>query len=87
MKLEPATELSHVLMNIRAYDNFMQLQYKSYYEMLKQAIVPYGEHVIKMYGNEVVCEVKPKYVIGAYCTHRYNPEEHWRGGLNENDFV
>ncbi|MNG39240.1 hypothetical protein D3C84_1272380 [compost metagenome] len=55
--------------------------------MLKQAIVPYGEHVIKMYGNEVVCEVKPKYVIGAYCTHRYNPEEHWRGGLNENDFV
>src|SRR5690606_34017898 len=70
------------MMNIRAYDNFMQLipEVKAHYELLKQAIVPYGAHVINMDGNEAVRKFTPKYVIGAYCTHKYNPAEHWRGG-------
>ena len=69
-------------LGIRAFDNFMQLQpkYKAMYEAMRQTIVPYGKHVEKMDGNEAIKKVKPKVVIGAYCTHKYNPNEHWRGG-------
>lgn len=69
-------------LNIRAVDNFMQLnpQIRAYYEALKQAIVPYGPHVERIDGNSAVQKYKPSIVIGAYCTHLYNPKEHWREG-------
>lgn len=69
-------------LNIRAVDNFMQLQpeVKALYNSLQQAIVPYGKHVEKIDGNEAIRKYKPKIVVGAYCTHKYNPKEHFRGG-------
>lgn len=69
-------------LNIRAVDNFMQLkpEVKALYETLEQAIVPYGKHVEEIDGNEAIRKYKPKIVIGAYCTHKYNVKEHWRGG-------
>jgi hypothetical protein len=69
-------------LGIRAVDSFMQLnpQIRAYYEALQQAIVPYGSHVEKIDGNSAVRKYKPNIVIGAYCTHLYNPKEHWREG-------
>ena len=69
-------------LGIRAIDSFMQLnpQIRAYYEALQQTIVPYGSHVEKIDGNSAVKKYKPNIVIGAYCTHLYNPQEHWREG-------
>ena len=69
-------------LGIRAVDNFMQEQkgIKELYETFQQTPVPYGSHVEKIDGNEAIRKYKPSIVIGAYCTHKYNPKEHWRGG-------
>jgi len=69
-------------LNIRAVDSFMQdkEEIKEVYNLLRQTPVPYGEHVEKYDGNDAIRRFKPKIVIGAYCTHKYNPKEHWRGG-------
>jgi hypothetical protein len=69
-------------LGIRAFDNYMQESpsIKKYYDALQQATVPYGPNVIRMDGNSAVQKYKPKIVIGAYCTHKYNPKEHWREG-------
>ena len=69
-------------LNIRAVDNFMQLrpEIKDLYDAMQQAIVPYGKHVEKIDGNEAIRKYKPKIVVGAFCTHKYNPKEHFRGG-------
>jgi hypothetical protein len=89
-----ATDLSKVMeigaghgaisrtLKIRAVDNFMQEkpEVRALYETMKQAIVPYGKHVEKIDGNEAIRKYKPTIVIGAYCTHKYNPNEHFRGG-------
>lgn len=69
-------------LQIRAVDNFMQDRpdMKELYDTFKQATVPYGKHVEKIDGNEAIRKYKPSIVIGAYCTHKYNPNEHFRGG-------
>jgi hypothetical protein len=69
-------------LQIRAVDNFMQLnpQIKAHYEAMGQSIVPYGEHLENIDANSAVKKYKPSIVIGAYCTHKYNPMEHWREG-------
>lgn len=69
-------------LGIRAFDNFMQerADIRAYYESLQQAIVPYGDNVQRLDGNSAVKKYSPSYVIGAWCTHLYNPKEHWRGG-------
>jgi hypothetical protein len=80
-------------LGIRAVDNFMQLspQIKAYYDALRQTIVPYGSHVERIDANSAVTKYKPKIVIGAYCTHKYNPKEHWREGnqfgIEENKII
>jgi hypothetical protein len=70
------------VLGIIGTDNFMQqqLKYKVEYEKLKQTIVPYGKHVEKLNAIDAVNKYKPTIVIGAWCTHKYNPNEHWRGG-------
>jgi hypothetical protein len=76
-------------LKIRAVDNYMQLkpEVRAIYDTLEQTIVPYGKHVEEIDGNEAIKKYKPKIVIGAFCTHKYNAKEHWRGGnvwgLNE----
>jgi hypothetical protein len=69
-------------LKIRAVDNYMQEipEVRAMYEAMQQTIVPYGKHVEKMDGNEAIRKYKPSIVIGAYCTHKYNPKEHFRGG-------
>ena len=61
-------------LNIRAVDNYMQLkpEIRALYESLEQTIVPYGKHVEEIDGNEAIRKYKPKVIVGAYCTHKYN---------------
>lgn len=63
-------------------DSFMQLEpaIKARYELMRQAIVPYGEHVEKLDAKEAVRKYRPEIVVAAWCTHKYNPKEHWREG-------
>lgn len=70
------------LLGIRAVDNFMQddPKIKAHYDLLKQKTVPYGKHVERIDANSAVKKYNPNIVIGAYCTHLYNPAEHWREG-------
>jgi hypothetical protein len=70
------------ILGIRAVDNYMQddPKIKVHYELLKQKTVPYGKHVERIDANSAVKKYKPNIVIGAYCTHLYNPAEHWREG-------
>lgn len=69
-------------LGIRGTDNLMQLapKVRELYENMGQAIVPYGADVEKIDAVAAVKKYKPKIVIGAWCTHKYNPQEHWRGG-------
>lgn len=73
--------ISRVL-GIRAVDNYMQddPKIKALYETYRQKTVPYGDHVERIDANSAVQKYKPNIVIGAYCTHLYNPKEHWREG-------
>lgn len=69
-------------LGIRGTDSYMQgdSNIKAYYELYDQTPVSYGEHVEKIDALSAVKKYKPKIVIGAWCTHKYNPNEHWRGG-------
>lgn len=70
-------------LGIKACDNFMQLDplIKAHYENLRQEIVPYDKaYVINKDANSYVNEFKPKTVIAAWVTHKYDPLEHWREG-------
>lgn len=69
-------------LGIRGTDSFMQLEpaIREHYEALGQTIVPYGEHIEKLDANEAVRKYKPEVVVGAWCTHKYNIKEHFRGG-------
>jgi hypothetical protein len=69
-------------LGIRGTDNYMQAnpKIKAYYETLQQATVPYGNEVENIDANSAVQKYKPSIVIGAWCTHKYNPTEHWREG-------
>ncbi len=70
-------------LDIKACDNFMQLDplIKAHYENLRQEIVPYDKkYVINKDANLYVNEFKPRTVIAAWVTHKFNPLEHWREG-------
>jgi hypothetical protein len=69
-------------LGIRATDNFMQISphIKARYDSMRTPIVPYGSHLERIDANSAVTKYKPSIVIGAYCTHKYNPNEHWREG-------
>lgn len=69
-------------LGIVGVDNFMQEaeDIKAIYEAGKQKTVTYGKHVMKFEATEGVKRYKPEIVVGAFCTHRYIPTEHWRGG-------
>lgn len=69
-------------LHVMGVDNFMQTMsnVKEYYEAANQPTVKYGANVIKLEALEAVKKYKPDIVFGAFCTHKYNPNEHWRGG-------
>ena len=63
-------------------DSYMQAteEISQLYELSGQPTVKYGEHVEKLDGNDAVKKYKPEIVVAAWCTHKYNAKEHWRGG-------
>lgn len=70
-------------LGIRGVDNFMQLnpKIKDHYKTMRQAIVPYDhENIEKIDGLEAVKKYKPDVVIASWFTHKYNPQQHFRGG-------
>jgi hypothetical protein len=69
-------------LGIIGVDNFMQEaeQIKELYEAQKQKPVTYGENVQKFEAMDGVKRYRPEIVVAAFCTHRYIPTEHWRGG-------
>jgi hypothetical protein len=42
--------------------------------------VPYGPNVERMNAREAISRYKPKVVIGAWVSHKYNPLKHWDAG-------
>lgn len=80
-------------LHIKSTDNYMQImpKYKRHYEQLQQAIVPYGNNVERIDAIGAVKKYKPEIVIGAWCTHKYNPQmHHLEGnelGINEKEIV
>lgn len=80
-------------LGIKGTDNLMQLMpdVRAHYEALGQTIVPYGENVEKLDALQAVKKYKPDIVFASWVTHKYNPNEHWRGGnqlgINEKSLV
>lgn len=69
-------------LGIAATDNRMQElpHYKRKYDAIGQPTVRYGAHVERMDASVAVKRYKPKVVIGAWVTHRYDPRRHAAGG-------
>jgi len=69
-------------LDITATDNFQQQmpKYRLIYAATRQPTVPYGPNVIGMHASRAVRHYKPQVVIGAWITHKYDPEHHERGG-------
>jgi len=47
---------------------------------MEQTPVPCGNHVVKMDAHTALTKLKPKIIIAAWITHKYNASEHWREG-------
>lgn len=69
-------------LGIPGTDSFQQLmpQYRRIYEAGNLAITPYGPKVVEMHASRAVRHYKPDVVIGCWCTHKYDPKQHERGG-------
>jgi hypothetical protein len=69
-------------LGIKGTDNFMQdvPQVRAYYETFRQTPVQYGAHVERLDGNAAVKKYRPDVVVAAWCTHKYDPTQPWRGG-------
>lgn len=69
-------------LGIKGTDSYMQEEasIKAYYDLYEQTPVSYGDHVEKIDALSAVKKYKPKIVLASWCTHKYNPKEHWRGG-------
>lgn len=67
---------------IKATDNYMQANERIHalYRLFGQPPIQYGENVERLEALDAVKKYKPKVVIGSWITHRYNAQEHWRGG-------
>lgn len=69
-------------LGIPATDNRMQEMphYKAKYKQLGQAVVRYGDNVERLDASVAVKRYRPKVVIAAWVTHRYNPRRPEAGG-------
>jgi hypothetical protein len=69
-------------LGIPGTDSFQQRvpKYRAVYELSGLKIVPYGPQVIEMHASQAVRYYKPQVVIGCWCTHKYDPKQHGRGG-------
>ena len=70
-------------LGIRGVDNFMQLnpQIKNHYQENGQSIVNYDtEYIKKMDGFQAVKLYSPDIVFASWVTHKYNPQQDFRGG-------
>lgn len=69
-------------LGIPGTDSFQQLmpQYRRIYDAGNLAIAPYGPKVVEMHASRAVRHYKPDVVIGCWCTHKYDPKQHARGG-------
>lgn len=69
-------------LGITCTDSFMQNRpdVQLHYNLFNQATVKYGTHVRHYDALEAVKLYRPKNVIASWCTHIYNPKEHWREG-------
>lgn len=69
-------------LGIPATDNFQQNmpKYKAIFALTKQPTVPYGPNVIEMHASRAVRQHKPQVVIGAWITHKWDPQAPERGG-------
>jgi hypothetical protein len=55
-------------------------KYRALYEQHGLKICPYGSSVVEMHASRAVRRYKPQVVIGCWCTHKYDPKKHERGG-------
>lgn len=70
-------------LGIPMYDNFMQrdmIDVVFTMTITGQPPVQYGKDVIKRPANDIVRELGPVDVVGAWITHVYKESEHERGG-------
>lgn len=69
-------------LDIPATDSFQQVKepWKSIYEAIRHPLAPYGPNVIDMHASRAVRHYKPDVVIGAWVTHKYDPQRHELGG-------
>ena len=50
------------------------------YKLSQQPTVQYGENVFKYEAKDAIRKFKPETVIAQWCTHKYNPAMHDKGG-------
>jgi hypothetical protein len=69
-------------LNITATDSYMQKEsgVATFYNLLRQTPVQYGNNVRKMDALIAVEHFCPDAVVASWLTHLYNPKEHWREG-------
>lgn len=69
-------------LGIPGTDSYQQREpkYRKFYESNGFTIVPYGPHVVGMDASRAVRHFKPDVVIGCWVTHKYDPQQHARGG-------
>lgn len=69
-------------LGIVATDNKMQLwpEIAMMLRLQKQGTVNYGPNIVEYEAAEAIRILQPEAVIGAWITHRYDSEAHWRGG-------
>ncbi len=72
-------------LNIVGTDSFMQERedVKEYYNAIRTPTVRYGEHVHRIDAERAVSLYKPRTVIAAWVTHKFNP---MMAGLEGNEF-
>lgn len=69
-------------LGIMATDSHMQSMpaIAEIYRRTGQPTIAYGANVERIDADTVAREVKPDVILGAWITHRYNPEDHAAGG-------
>lgn len=69
-------------LGIPATDSRMQEMphYRKKYQQLGQAVVRYGDNVERLDASVAIKRYRPKVVLAAWVTHRYNPKRHEAGG-------
>nr|WP_312379231.1 hypothetical protein [Delftia acidovorans] len=69
-------------LSIPATDNRQQEEaaIREHYQQLRQATVPYGEHVVKLDAAAAVQRYRPNIVIACWVTHRFDPGRPGAGG-------